>query len=366
MAGLERLLGTAQELAQMGSWEMDLRSGGTVWSDQMYRVVGLEPGDGKRTQEEILEFVHPDDRERIGALLTSAMDHPEAVPAEGVTGTLRGLRADGSTRDWRAYAAIARDERGEPVRWIGVLQDVTEERLGERELQAHYALSEALREWESFESGVMDLLGGVGTALGYEMGSMWLWDDGRDALSCRAFWHADEVDPGFFEYEKRRLNFKPGEGKPGRAWQTLAPVVTADAATDPLFQPREAALQRGVASGLAWPAVGPDGPLAVLSYYSFDHRVPSNSIVRTLTTLGRELGAFLSHRRVELGSNPLTGRELEVLRLAAEGNPGPQIAEHLYISPATVKTHFDNIYEKLGVSDRGAAVAQALRIGVIR
>src|SRR5205807_4949800 len=47
--------------------------------------------------------------------------------------------------------------------------------------------------------------------------------------------------------------------------------------------------------------------------------------------------------------------------LAAAGHSGPDIAQRLFISPGTVKTHFANIYEKLGVSDRTAAVAYALR-----
>jgi two-component system nitrate/nitrite response regulator NarL len=55
-----------------------------------------------------------------------------------------------------------------------------------------------------------------------------------------------------------------------------------------------------------------------------------------------------------------------VLNLAAAGNTGPQIADALRLSPATVKTHFENIYEKLGVGDRAAAVAHALRIGLLR
>ena len=54
-----------------------------------------------------------------------------------------------------------------------------------------------------------------------------------------------------------------------------------------------------------------------------------------------------------------------MLRLAAEGLSGPGIAERLVLSPATVKTHFEHIYEKLGVGDRAAAVAQALRTGLI-
>jgi DNA-binding CsgD family transcriptional regulator len=61
----------------------------------------------------------------------------------------------------------------------------------------------------------------------------------------------------------------------------------------------------------------------------------------------------------------LTPRELEVLGLAAAGHNGPVIARLLTVSPATVRTHFENIYEKLGVRDRAGAVAQALRRGLI-
>jgi DNA-binding CsgD family transcriptional regulator len=61
----------------------------------------------------------------------------------------------------------------------------------------------------------------------------------------------------------------------------------------------------------------------------------------------------------------LSKREIEVLRLAAEGASGPQIARRLGISPTTVKTHFANIYGKLDVRDRAAAVATALRLGLI-
>jgi two-component system, NarL family, nitrate/nitrite response regulator NarL len=62
----------------------------------------------------------------------------------------------------------------------------------------------------------------------------------------------------------------------------------------------------------------------------------------------------------------LTPREREILTLAAEGRSGPEIARKLFLSPATVKTHLANIYEKLEVSDRAAAVAKALRTGVLQ
>lgn len=69
----------------------------------------------------------------------------------------------------------------------------------------------------------------------------------------------------------------------------------------------------------------------------------------------------LMHDPDDDGVMALTPRERELLQLAAEGVSGPDIADALTISAATVKTHFQNIYAKLGVSDRTAAVAKALR-----
>ena len=61
----------------------------------------------------------------------------------------------------------------------------------------------------------------------------------------------------------------------------------------------------------------------------------------------------------------LSPREREVLTLIAEGKSAPDIAKELFLSPATVKTHLQSLYEKLGVSDRAAAVATAMRLGLL-
>jgi PAS domain S-box-containing protein len=363
-AEMEGLLAAAAELAQVGGWERDLRSGESLWSDQLYAILGIERGDVRPGGETLLSFVHPADRERIAAVMATVARHPEQMPEEGLKGEFRVVRPEGDVRDVRVRGRVE-VEGGQPVRWLATLHDVTDQRLTERELEARFAVSQALREWESFEEGVVDLLRRLGTALDYPMASFWLWSDEDEALVCRAFWSAPDCDPGAYELAKRTQKFRPGEGKPGLAWQLREPVITADTATDDRFRPRDAAVERGVTSGIAFPAVGYEGPVAVLSFYSFEPRVPSDSLVRTLTGIGGELGRFLSRRRAQLGPRPLSEREIEILRVSAEGLSGPEIAERLVISRATVKTHFQNIYEKLGVSDRVAAVAWALRTGLI-
>ena len=65
------------------------------------------------------------------------------------------------------------------------------------------------------------------------------------------------------------------------------------------------------------------------------------------------------------GAGPLSQRELEVLELVAAGNSNREAAVRLFITEATVKTHLLNIYAKLGVGDRAAAVAEAFNRGLL-
>jgi two-component system, NarL family, nitrate/nitrite response regulator NarL len=70
-------------------------------------------------------------------------------------------------------------------------------------------------------------------------------------------------------------------------------------------------------------------------------------------------------REVDTGRPVLTSREHEILLCIAQGKTAPAIGAELFLSTATVKTHLAHLYEKLGVSDRAAAVAEAMRRGIV-
>ncbi|MGD9049584.1 MAG: LuxR C-terminal-related transcriptional regulator, partial [Anaerolineae bacterium] len=76
-------------------------------------------------------------------------------------------------------------------------------------------------------------------------------------------------------------------------------------------------------------------------------------------------GALPAARRPSPLVEPLTPRELEVLRLLAEGLTNPEIARRLVVSLPTVKSHARNIYGKLGVHGRREAVDQARELGIL-
>ncbi len=75
--------------------------------------------------------------------------------------------------------------------------------------------------------------------------------------------------------------------------------------------------------------------------------------------------AEIHAREVDVGRPVLTAREREILLLIAEGKTAPAIGKQLFLSTATVKTHLAHLYEKLGVGDRAAAVAEAMRRGLV-
>ena len=79
---------------------------------------------------------------------------------------------------------------------------------------------------------------------------------------------------------------------------------------------------------------------------------------RLVTALADELTAASKRDRQ---AETLSEREVEILQLVAFGQTNRDVAGKLFISPDTVKTHLEHIYQKLGATDRTAAVAEALR-----
>lgn len=74
----------------------------------------------------------------------------------------------------------------------------------------------------------------------------------------------------------------------------------------------------------------------------------------------------VTQRLTNSPKNTLSSREIEVLVLASQGNPNKEIAKKLFITEATVKSHFVHIFSKLGVTDRTAAVTEAVKKKIIK
>jgi DNA-binding CsgD family transcriptional regulator len=124
-------------------------------------------------------------------------------------------------------------------------------------------------------------------------------------------------------------------------------------------------VQTGCVSG-QYEVAGVDGSLLEIVYWATSAVLPGLYLIAFAPSTWPEQELLAEPDEAALSSPPaLTPRELEVLTLAADGRSAPEVASELVVSTATVRTHFEHIYEKLGVSGRPAAVARAMRLGLI-
>lgn len=124
----EERLNRAQRVAQLGSFERDLRTGGIALSTEAYRLLGLSPEAPLPPLQEVLDRVDPGDRPQFEDAMTAADNGSVPEPLE------YGIRCfDGQKKRIHLEMALIRDTDGRPVRRVGTMRDVTE--LREIELQ---------------------------------------------------------------------------------------------------------------------------------------------------------------------------------------------------------------------------------------
>jgi DNA-binding CsgD family transcriptional regulator len=348
-----------EQIAGMGSWEWIPDSGELTWSDNHFRLFGLEPDAIVPSTEYVIGRTHPEDRQ-------SVEDEIGAVIAGGALDRdieYRIIATDGTTKTLRMTVATIEPGNGLPRRIVGSVQDVSLLRRMDRQLAAHAAVTQGLDRWTSLQQGARQLLERLADALELSFGAFWVPEGAT--LVAQAIWHRPSAE--LAAVAESTLAWFPGVGDAtiGRAFASRQPVISARP-SDGGSAARHVAIERaGLQGALAVPAVYLDETLAVLEFLSGEPIAPAERLARALNGIGHEIGHFLSHRLGELTKPVLTPRGLELLQLAAQGHSAAAIAAQLYLSPATVKRHFERAYAALGVSDRTAAVAEAMRRGMI-
>ena len=124
------MLEHSQRVAHLGSWELDIAKDKEQWSDEAFRIYGLEPQSVEFDADGFLEYMHPDDREKARAALDAALAGHKPFSIE-----YRLIRPDGTERIVTEHAELEYDEVGEPVRLSGTIQDVTELKRTEANLR---------------------------------------------------------------------------------------------------------------------------------------------------------------------------------------------------------------------------------------
>jgi len=128
----EYLLNKAQEMAHLGSWELDVNDQGMMkWSDEVYRIFGLDFDISSPTYEDFIDRIHPDDRRMV------EKTYSDSRYLDSVTYDIehRIIRPDGDIRYVHQKCEHQRDKGGRVIRSVGMIHDITEQKAAQEALQ---------------------------------------------------------------------------------------------------------------------------------------------------------------------------------------------------------------------------------------
>ena len=289
----EQRLARAQEIAHLGSWELDLLSNQLTWSDEVYRIFGFQPQEFDASYEAFLGAVHPDDRAVVNeAYFGSIRDFRDIYEIEHRI----VKRGSGEIRLVHEKCEHFRNETGQIVRSAGMVHDITERKKAEgklqqlnRTLQAMSASNQAMMRAKSETELLDDVCKIVVQDCGYAMVWIGYAEDNEEKL-VRPMASAG-FEEGYLETLKITWSdTERGRGPTGTAIRTGKHQGCRNMLTDPQFAPwREQAEKRGYNSSLVLPLMTNGQVFGAITIYSREPEAFSADEEKLLTELASDL-----------------------------------------------------------------------------
>lgn len=265
------LLQNTERLVGIGGWTIDLRNEAILWSDETYRICGLEPGSHVQ-RSDFLDLVHPADRPGVDAALASALAGGQPGPLE-----IRIVRRDGATRVCRVHGELARGADGRPARLSGMLHDITQIKAAESRIlqlnrlyatlsRCNVAMVRSRDEQEMFDEVCRAVVQSGGMALAW----VGLVDPGTREVRVAARYGASDANLRYLDGIRISVDadLPHGRGPTGTAIREGAPFWCQDFLADPRTGPwRESARHFGWHASAALPLRRGGASVGALTFY---------------------------------------------------------------------------------------------------
>lgn len=184
-----------------------------------------------------------------------------------------------------------------------------------RRERALFAAARVLAEATDVHSALRDVLGAVGTALGWSCGAAWQRDGDQRDLVCVAAWSSDASFEGFMA-ETRGRRFAPGRGLPGRVHLYGEAEWVAIRADDPTFPRWRSASEAGLTDGFAFPVVADGEVLGVLELFTAKPEPADPDLLVALRTVGLQVGQFVRRARAQAERERLIAELRDTVRFS--------------------------------------------------
>src|SRR5437588_82989 len=173
-----------------------------------------------------------------------------------------------------------------------------------QQLYVQYAVSRVLLEATNLNDAAEGILQAIGMPLevwstSWEVGVFWTVDPHTPILRCLTTWHAPTIIAPELENAVRQMTFSPGIGLPGRVWASGEAAWMSDVLAESNFPYQRLASSQGLHAAFAFPIRGASGILGVIEFFSHQLSSPDEDLIRSVVTIGNQIGQFLEKKRAE-------------------------------------------------------------------
>jgi PAS domain S-box-containing protein len=200
--------------------------------------------------------------------------------------------------------------------WISVIREARERAVDLLSTQA--AVARILMSAPSLAQATPNLLATIGDRLDWQLGALWTVRPRSNTIVCVEVWSDQSVDTHPFETATRASVFGPGDGLPGRVWQSGEPEWILDVRSDENFPRVAAAVEVGLGSAFLFPIKSSSGILGVVEYFARDEREPDTQTLNLMDALGAQLGDYVERKLAEEAVLESEARKTAVLQSALD------------------------------------------------
>lgn len=282
----------ALDLAGVGAWEWNIRTGAVRWSETVERLLGFPRGGLGGSFDLYQTYIHEKDRSRV-------LDATEAALRDGTGYSLeyRMFRPDRSMHWISTYGKVLPGADGAAEIVMGICTDINEQKQRERELLLQQRVVQIISRQADLPEISSALLQALCESLGWDLGELWLAEVGETELTLADSWWLDDAVGREFVEATHEISFTRGHGIPGTVWETGGLMWVKDLATNESFPRAQIAGRLGLHSAVAFPIMFSTDALGVLVFYAQHVEEHDENLARLLTFIGAQLGQYIDRRR---------------------------------------------------------------------
>lgn len=290
----ENSLSQAQRIAGMGNWEWDVVSNQVCWSDEMYRIFGVDRHEFNPTYETVIQCIHPDDREFVIRSVDDTLYR--GMPYEV---DYRVVHKNATVRNVHAKGEVVYNGSGKAIQMYGTVHDVTEQRRVEEETNLSHSMVMQISAARNLHDALVSTIQGICGVTGMVYGEVWMTDTSGNYLECSTASYTIIKGTEKFGILSRGVKFPIGAGIPGRSAESKKPVWVQDIAQEADCPSATYAGELGLGSCVAFPVLAESEVVAVIVIYRYETARLDDRTISLVSSLLARAGPVIKRKKIE-------------------------------------------------------------------